>query len=120
MIRSTLLAAFAAAALVPALLVPGAALADGAIARGKASNSVGLSAHYGTAAGADNRALMECGADDCKIVKEFNNGCAAISHGNGKGAAWIVRSTAAEAESWALDTCRAKGIAQCTVTSTCD
>jgi serine/threonine-protein kinase len=84
-----------------------AALADyfGAIAFSQDSGSVGYSYDYGGQAGAEQRALQECGDGACMVVVWFQNACGAlaIGDGNGYGTGWA--GTRADAEQIALSNC---------------
>ena len=62
----------------------------GAIADSENTGSYGYSYDYEHRRGAENRALNECfdtGADDCRVVIWFKNGCGALAIGN-DGAGW--------------------------------
>lgn len=97
--------------LVLALLVmmiasPTAAVADdsfAAIAYSDESGAVGYSNDYDSRAGAEQRALAECGSG-CKVVLWFKNACGALATGDdGWGTGWA--STRGAAESTALTGC---------------
>ena len=87
------------ASLVVLMGSPTAAAADyyAAIAYSTESGAVGYSNDFSSRAGAENRALAECGAD-CEVVVWFKNGCGALATGadNGWGSAWATSRAAAE------------------------
>jgi Domain of unknown function (DUF4189) len=76
----------------------------GAIAFNQESGAVGYSYDFQTQAGAERRALSECG-DDCEVVVWFMNACGALATGddNGYGTGWA--GTRRQAESTALSNC---------------
>lgn len=78
----------------------------GAIAFSQGSGSVGYSYDYGSGGAAEERALNSCGSD-CHVVVWFRNACGALAVGadRGYGATWA--DTQSDAESLAMDTCRA-------------
>jgi hypothetical protein len=92
-----------------------AAAADyyGAIAFSQDSGSVGYANDYRSRAGAEERALAECG-NDCEVVLWFVNACGALATGddNGYGTAWAASRR--EAERTALSTCN-DNAANCSV-----
>jgi serine/threonine-protein kinase len=57
---------------------------------------------------AERAALRECGDDDCVVKVWFKNNCGAYARGRG-GEGWAYADSREEAESLALDNCRAHG-----------
>lgn len=78
----------------------------GAIAFSQHSGAVGYSYDYSSGAAAEQRALNSCGSD-CRVVVWFKNACGALAvgAGHGYGATWA--DTQSDAESLAMNTCRA-------------
>lgn len=93
-------ATFAASLALTALLAPAAAFAgyEGAIAFSQRTGASGWSKNYDTKNQASNAALNYCNADDCKVVYNFTNSCAALAAGpdGGYGVDWDVKLRRAE------------------------
>ncbi|WP_395020724.1 DUF4189 domain-containing protein [Dongia sp.] len=88
----------------------------GAIAYGTQSGAVGWSYDFNDAPSAENEALKNCSANgnDCQVVVDFWNTCAAVAAGGG-----VVRyglgDNQGQAEGGALAACQQDGGTQCTV-----
>lgn len=81
-------------------VLPAAALAgyEGAIAFSQTTGASGWSKNYDSKNAASNAALSYCNADDCKVVYNFTNSCAALAAGTdgGYGVDWDVKINRAE------------------------
>jgi hypothetical protein len=90
----------AASLFLTSLGLPAAALAgyEGAIAFSQTTGASGWSKNYDTKNQASNAALSYCNADDCKVVYNFTNSCAALAAGpdGGYGVDWDVKKGRAE------------------------
>ena len=106
MFRLGMSTALGAVSLLAPLCWSAQAAADnyGAIAFSQDTGAIGFSHDYGTRAGAEERALNECGSD-CEVVLWFRNACAALATGddNGYGTGWA--SSRREAEQIARSNC---------------
>lgn len=98
-IRNAVVAAVVA---VAGLSAPASAFAGyyGAIAFSQSTGASGWSKNYDDKRGASRAALGYCreSADDCKVVYNFTNSCAALAAGpdGGYGNAWDVKQRRAE------------------------
>jgi hypothetical protein len=92
----------------------------GAIAFSRHSGAVGYSYDYSSGAAAEQSALNSCGGD-CRVVVWFRNACGALAVGAGRGYGATWADTQSDAESLAINTCRANttdcGVAQWVCTS---
>jgi hypothetical protein len=90
----------AASLAITAFILPAAAMAgyEGAIAFSQRTGASGWSKNYDTKNQASNAALNYCNADDCKVVYNFTNSCAALAAGpdGGYGVDWDVKKGRAE------------------------
>lgn len=98
---------FSAAAFAFALSATAAAATEfGAIAYSPATGAHGYSYNYSTRRQADRVAMANCRAyaDDCRIIVDFWNACAALAVGSnyGYGFAYNVRRSAAQATALAI------------------
>lgn len=86
----------------------------GSIAYGAQSGSHGYSHDFDDAHSAENEALRKCAADDCEVVVDFWNTCAAVAAGGD-----IVRYGLGDnetlAQSYALTACEEDGGSNCSV-----
>jgi len=108
-VRTAVLAVVMAAAGMLSLAAPAAARADdtfAAIAYSESTNRYGYSYGYDSRAGAEDRAITECKADDAKIVVWGRNAyvALAVSDEGAYGYAWA--STEGQAKRLALQKCR--------------
>ena len=85
----------------------------GALAAG-ADGSVGWAADYRTQAGANARALAECGGH-CVVKVEFWNTCAAYAQAGNGSSGWAYGPNRASAENLAMRYCRQYGGTDCSV-----
>jgi serine/threonine-protein kinase len=99
------------------LAVPSAAMADqyGAIAYSPQDGRWGYSYNIGTRAGAERRALSECGSRSCRVAVWFQRACGALAVAplGGWGSGW--GGTRAAAERAAVRTCQDFGNAGCRI-----
>jgi|AraplaDrversion2_2_1032049.scaffolds.fasta_scaffold44655_3 hypothetical protein len=83
-----------------AFILPAAAMAgyEGAIAFSQRTGASGWSKNYDTKREASDAALSYCNANDCKVVYNFTNACAALAAGpdGGYGVDWDVKKGRAE------------------------
>ena len=90
------------------LLLPATASAgyEGAIAFSQTTGASGWSKNFDSKNAASNAALGYCNADDCKVVYNFTNSCAALAAGTdgGYGVDWDVKLKRAERK--ALKACQ--------------
>ena len=88
----------------------------GAIAYGTQSGAVGWSYDFTDAPSAEKEALKNCAAhgDDCQVVVDFWNSCAAVA-ADGKTVAYGLGDNQSQAESVAIASCRDDGGSDCTV-----
>jgi serine/threonine-protein kinase len=80
----------------------------GAIAYSPSAGSRGWSHGYNTRAAAENRALQECGHNDCRVAVWFLNQCGALAHATNGPWGWGLGSSRSIAESTALANCAAQ------------
>jgi len=96
----------------------GSAYANGALAiDGNQGSQYGFSYNYSSMAGAQNKALQECGGG-CSIVKTFSRGCAAYAADQTSGSTAYGWGTAADSNSarnTAIQLCRNYGGTNCIV-----
>jgi hypothetical protein len=94
------------------------AFAYGALAiQSNHGGAIGWSYSYNTKADAEDRALSECG-DDCTVVLDFWNGCAAYSSDQDQGSSvygWGTGTTQRAAERTALEECEGHGGTSCII-----
>jgi hypothetical protein len=88
----------------------------GAIAYGAQSGAVGWSYDFTDAPSAEKEALKNCGAhgDDCQVVVDFWNTCAAVAADGGT-VAYGLGENQGQAESGALASCEDDGGSHCAV-----
>jgi len=83
-----------------AFILPAAAMAgyEGAIAFSQRTGASGWSKNYDTKREASDAALSYCNANDCKVVYNFTNACAALAAGpdGGYGVDWDIKKGRAE------------------------
>ncbi|MEV6426839.1 DUF4189 domain-containing protein [Nocardia sp. NPDC051463] len=72
-----------------------------AISFGSGSAVVGAGANYSSYEKSDQRAMLECGRRDCRVVVRFVNGCGAIAVRDGS-YKWAWGNSRIEAEQGAL------------------
>lgn len=95
----------------------GGGVSHGAVAYGKTSQAWGYSYGFADAAGARRKAMSNCrpNGDDCAIVADFSNGCAAVAAGAGPAYVVAQGKTGQAARAAALQACRAESIEGCEV-----
>lgn len=88
----------------------------GAIAYGAESGAVGWSYDFNDAPSAEKEALGNCGAhgDDCQVVVDFWNSCAAVA-ADGATVAYGLGDNQTQAESGAIASCQNDGGSNCKV-----
>lgn len=89
----------------------------GAIAYGEESTAWGYSFDMPDSASADRRALSGCAArgNDCKVVVNFENSCAALAAGINKRYATGQASDREQSEATALASCKRNGGEDCDI-----
>ena len=105
----------AAALTLGVLLVPALASAgyEGAIAFSQRTGASGWSKNFDSKRAASNAALDYCNAEDCRVVYNFTNSCAALAAGDGGGYGvdWDIKKGRAERK--ALRACENYGNTGC-------
>ncbi|HEU0117485.1 MAG TPA: DUF4189 domain-containing protein [Alphaproteobacteria bacterium] len=89
----------------------------GAVAYGKSSGAWGMSGSFDNKKAAADDALAYCHehGNDCKVVLELYESCAAVAEGDNDTVTWGKEATAAEAQDLALQACAKKAGNSCEI-----
>ncbi|HYL59524.1 MAG TPA: DUF4189 domain-containing protein [Candidatus Acidoferrales bacterium] len=100
-----------------AQVAPARADTYGAIAYSEQNAAYAWSVDMGNAEDANSTALSSCTrkGDGCKVVISFSNSCAALAVGTNNRFATGQAGTRQQAESDALNACRARGVTRCDI-----
>ncbi len=94
----------------------------GAVAINWTTRVAGMAGRYDSQAGADNRALSECGSG-CIVVEQFfgTGKCAAVAKGSNGAIGWAVSTSANEAVEKAIAQCvSVRGVSCAVIVAGCN
>lgn len=103
----------------PANIAALASGSQGAYAYSSSTGRYGYAYSYNDVDSASERALEECGTDDCEVVLLFKN-CGALAKGNKGAVGWAYASDVDRAESIAMGECSKHGSGCQIVSSQCN